>query len=695
MSVYTYIEAEDFSQSGSTDIRNGAFASGGQYVQHVGSDPLSIWTDIEGRPGTYDIAVSYFDENDGESSAALKVDGVLQDAWTWSEQLGSSYAGTKTLTTHVIKNVTLDEDARIQITGSRDAREEMRIDNIELRPASQGVASSGKPAFEGAEGFGAVTDGGRGGVIVKVTTLADSGEGSLRWALEELDMPRIVVFEVGGRINLSEEIEVRGDVTVAGQTAPGEGITVSGARLHVVESDVIIQGLKIRPGVTSADSIEDRDAISIGSAERDVSRVMIDHNSFSWAIDETAVVWFGAHDVTFSNNIFAEGLDNSQPSYGMLLADGAHRISVIDNLFANNFHRNPQLLGAKQVEFINNVVSNYGDNGFEAPVGGSNHVTANIIGNVFVEGHNSSDANPIRLRGKTDQTEYYLKDNIGASRPDDSMPESAIAEGWGVSLIKDAPVFSGSGVSVLAASDVLEAVLGNVGARGQGVDSTDARILSDVLDGGGRVISHPDQVGGYKTTNTYTAPDDTDDDGIPDIYEALVGADPNRFDPHLDSNGNGYTNIEDYISGLLDYFDFDTSGQGQQDIRVEADDLMLIKGFTVDSNPHATEAKLIRATGSGSSEAAFVFGGVSGTYDMRIGYFDENDGASNFAIAVNGAEVDEWVWNNKLGSNWATSNTLTSHTIDEIALNTGDVITLIGTQDEMEPLRIDTIDLLA
>lgn len=693
MPIYTYIETEDFDSISNGSIRSGGFASGGQYVQHVGSGDLVLSTTLDGTPGTYDLAVSYFDENDGQSQATLKIDGVTIDSWTWSQNLGSKLADMNTRTTHVIENVTLDESAVIEISGSRDGGEEFRFDNIELLPASEGVGDMSLSSFPGAEGYGAVTVGGRGGAIVKVTNLNDSGEGSLRWALEDLEMPRIVVFEVGGQIKLNTEIEVRGDVTVAGQTAPGEGVTVTGARLHVVESDVIIQGLKVRPGATSNDDLESRDAISIGSGDRDVSRVIIDSNSFSWAVDETAVVWFGAHDITFSNNIFAEGLDNNKPSYGMLLGDDSHNITVVDNLFASNAHRNPQLLRANQVEFVNNVVSNYGNNGFEAPVGGDGHSSAHIIGNVFVPGDDTSTSLPVRLNGTTSETEYYLYDNIGPGRPTSDLPETAIAEGSGQSLVSTSPVFASSNVAAMDSSQVLESVLSTVGARAQGVDSTDARILGDVLDGGGHIISWPSEVGGFDAPTSYDALADRDDDGIPDVYEERVGANVNRFDPHIDSNNNGITNIEEYLSGLLDGFDF---GSGNlPDIYVEAEDLTLVRGFALDTNTHASEKQLIRAVGNADSLARYTFDGQDGNYDLRIGYFDETDGSSTLAVLVNGVKVDEWSWDQDLGSAIVTAGTHADHTVLGLELEAGDEISLLGQKDGGEPLRIDTLDFLA
>lgn len=711
------LEVEDFPTRSGFETRNGAYASGGQYVQQVSTSPATLSIDIQDQPGTYTISVRYFDESDGESWTTLKIDGEVVDRWVWDDELGAAQAGTRTATSHEIRDVRLDADARITIEGSGDRGEPLRIDALQLLPASDRAGAAHLRSFEGAEGFGTTTPGGRGGAIVKVTNLQDGGPGSLRWALEDLEMPRIVVFEVGGRIDLKDEIEVRGDVTVAGQTAPGEGITVAGARLRVVEDDVIIRGLKLRPGPDDDGKPNSRDALSIGYGSEVVERVVIDGNSLSWAQDETAVVWYGANDVTFSNNIIAEGLDRGSPSYGMLIGDGAHHVTVSGNLLANNFHRNPQLLDARQVEFVNNVVSNYGNNGFEAPVSGGEPVTAHIVGNHFIAGDDTSKSDPVRLRGTSNETAYFIEDNLGPSRPRDGLPETAIAEGSGLAKVQSSPVFKGSGVDAIDSSRVLDAVLDTAGARAQGTDDTDARLLGEVEAGTGRVISHPGEVGGYDAPRAGNAPKDRDGDGIPDRFEAVVGSDPDRFDPHADADGDGYPNIENYINGLIDGFDESPAGGGRRaseappallrasapdpaparggvEIRVEAEDLDLAGGFEVHRNPHASGGEMLQAAGRGPARAEVAFDGADGVYDLRIAYFDEADGVSRLAVEVEGRTVAAWDLDAQLGSDYATARTLTSRTIQEVELEAGDMVALVGRSDGGEPLRVDAIDFL-
>ena len=323
-SISGTIEAEDFDVLQGVRIVDAGAASGSKYVEATSMNTVVISTSLDHQPGTYDLKLSYFDEDDGAAKVTVKVDGVAVDSWTWDEDLGSSTAGVETLTSHTIAGVSIDEGSIVTIEGTPVNDEPLRIDRLDLvasgaaTPPSTELATmlTTLPSFPGAEGFGATTAGGRGGAIVKVTNLNDSGAGSLRWALEDLDKPRIVLFDVGGLITLKDSIQVNGDVTVAGQTAPGSGVTIRGGRLQVVEDDAIIRGLKFRPGDGSGQDFGERDGISVGINKTLVERVVIDSNSMTWATDENTSVWSGARDVTYSNNIIAEGLYELDASRG-------------------------------------------------------------------------------------------------------------------------------------------------------------------------------------------------------------------------------------------------------------------------------------------------------------------------------------------------------------------------------------------
>ncbi|MBE9639672.1 hypothetical protein IQ782_22710 [Salipiger pacificus] len=563
-----------------------------------------------------------------------------------------------------------------------------------------------KIAFEGAQGFGAGATGGRGGDIVKVTNLKDSGEGSLRWALEDLDDPRIVVFAVGGQIDLKEEIRINGDVTLAGQTAPG-GITVSGARLRVIESNVIIRGMNLRPGDSNdGQKAENRDGISVGKNGRTVEDVIIDSNSISWAIDENTSTWGSPNNVTWSNNLIAEALQDSRHpkgdhSMGMLIGDGSENISIIGNLFASNDQRNAVVKdGSEHIEYINNVVYNYGRQALEV-AGGSLHA----IGNVMIAGDDSNGRAAIRLNTGDGRQAFYVSDNLSA------------VSGDATNKIKSSYVFDPSTKEIIPSEDVLDWVVSHAGVIIDGKRSKiDQRIIDTVVDDDGRIIDSQKEVGGYLDQVAMKTIKDSDDDGIPDAYEKLIGSDANRADSDKDADGNGLANIEDYINALLDgsakapssyaiSSDFveeiisasggsgtnGSSSRGDADsFVIEAEDFKIEKGFATAKLSAASEGKVLRA--HHDAEASTTFDGKSGTYDIGVQYFDETDGVSYLEVHLNGKMLDAWHWNANLGSALANMKTRTTHVIDDIEIEAGDEIVLIGTgARSTEPLRIDAL----
>ena len=694
------LEAEEFVFDAGFFARPVAFASGNGYVQSGTTGLASMHATVENREGTYDLAVTYFDETDGESWSRVLIDGEIVDTWNWDATAGSRLAGPGSEAVRIIRDVTLDDMARITIEGMSDRGEPLRIDKVQLQRSRTLVEEDDNLAFAQAEGFGAVTQGGRGGIVIHVTNLADAGEGSLRWALEGLDFPRIVVFDVGGLIRLSDQIEVNGDVTVAGQTAPG-GITVTGARLRVVESDVIIQGLRIRPGDGPGQDPRERDGITIGTSDGRVERVILDSNSFTWAVDENISIWSGARDVTISNNVIAEGLNDSihpqgTHSMGMLIGAGVERVTIADNLFANNVHRNPQLTDTTKVEFVNNLVSNWGNNGFHTAIHSQEPIRAHVIGNVFVEGDYTSTIAPVRLRGWEDGTKYVIRDNLGPGR-DAGDPETWILQSQSSRGVTDSgTAFRPSNVSVQASEDVLDHIRANVGARTDGaLDAIDRRILSEIGNGGAIVDSPPERLRDVATGGAARA--DRDRDGIPDAYEIRLGSDPGTYDPHGDANGDGWLNIEEYFRVLLEAPDGDPPGGKSPagppgDVTVQAEDMELVSGFRIRSNGQADGKRMIQASSEQEQVARTSFNGPDGTYDIVLHYWDETDGQSNLSVELNGDVIDTWIWNSTFGNAIANDHSATTRRISGINIDQGDEVILRGYADEGEPLRIDYIE---
>lgn len=397
------------------------------------------------------------------------------------------------------------------------------------------------PVFPGAEGFGTTTRAGRGGTVVKVRSLEGHGPGTLREALEETEGARTVIFEVGGVIDLSEEITIREPfVTVAGQTAPSPGITLIGAGIVVNTHDVLIRHIRSRPGDRpKGPDPESRDGISIVGDRRGrtkVYNVVIDHCSVSWAIDEGASTWYDkVQDVTFSNSIISEVLSQSlhpenEHSKGLLIGDHSRRVSVIGNLFAHNMRRNPMFKGDTSTLIAGNLIYNpgtaaidYSDREFAGPSRSS------IRRNVLIRGADTEDWMPmISLASRIyDETQIHHEDNIelDPDREFEAPPEIAEV------TVPDPPV-NLTPLTLPEVEAVYESVLSNAGARPSDRDAVDLRIISSVRDRSGGIIDSQEDVGGFP-------------DPGPTTRELTLPADPGR-----DDDGDGYTNLEEWLAGF-------------------------------------------------------------------------------------------------------------------------------------------------
>lgn len=416
-------------------------------------------------------------------------------------------------------------------------------------------AAAQLPAFPGAEGFGATTPGGRGGRVIAVTNLNDSGAGSLRAALEASG-PRIVVFRVSGTIELASSIDIRDPhVTVAGQTAPGDGIALKSpgsTALRVKTHDVVLRYLRIRPGPGG-----ESDGLAIQTAEaRDI---IVDHCSITWGVDESVSLYTGdasarIEDVTFQYNIIADALDCSTHSEGChskgLLLQYSDRVTLHHNLFANNGARSPMLLSGR-TDAVNNVVYNWGGSAVKIE---NRHgdVSLNYVGNYIAPGEDS-DITENGLQVKTAGVFLWLDGNIAEhSRPDDSYPEDAIVNYRAEPEPLAASRFDAPAVTTTSAAEAYEAVLAGAGATLPARDRADANTVAGVRNRTGRIIDHPDDVGGYPVLESAPAPADADGDGMPDTWETDRGLDPDdAADGALDRDGDGYTNVEEYINGLV------------------------------------------------------------------------------------------------------------------------------------------------
>jgi len=399
-------------------------------------------------------------------------------------------------------------------------------------------------AFPGAEGFGARTRGGRGGRVIIVSNLEDSGPGSFREAVTQAG-PRIVVFRVSGIIDLKSDVVIREPfLTVAGQTAPGDGICFRGAGVIVNANEVILRYLRFRPGDIAGREV---DGLSIGGESRNV---IVDHCSASWGVDECLSASGAIADVTVQWCIIAEGLNRSvhhkgPHGYGSLVR-AVGGLSMHHNLWAHHNARSPRLgdnYGKPPYptfDIRNNVI--YGWGGTATGLVGD-ILDANYIGNYLKPAPTSNLSRGVIVFTATARPRFYVQDNVFPETMKLFSNESQVS-------ISDQP-FPAPPVRTSSAQQALEAVLAHAGASLPRRDAVDARIVEQVRKGTGRIIDSQREVGGWPTYRSAPPPVDTDRDGMPDEWEQAHGLNPR--DPAYassDRDRDGYTNIEEYVNSL-------------------------------------------------------------------------------------------------------------------------------------------------
>jgi hypothetical protein len=417
------------------------------------------------------------------------------------------------------------------------------------------------PAFPGAQGYGSLTHGGRGGKVIPVANLNDTGPGSLRAAVET-EGPRIVVFRVSGTIKLQSPLRIRRPhITIAGQTAPGDGICLRDQPLVIGADDVIIRYLRVRLGDESAGGADAVEA-------RYNKNLMLDHISASWGSDEVLSVYHGEF-VTVQNSIISEAIgDGTGHKFGGIW--GCNYSTYHHNLIAHNDSRNPRWAsGSGYVDYRNNVLYNWG---YNSSYGGEAHQRGdrrnppvefshiNMVANYYKSGPatrsnvSSRIVGPSTRDGATDAGKWWVSDNAVKGSPEvtadnwlgvsPSVPEFRLAEPWPAMPINEQ-----------SAEEAFKTVLAHAGASLPKRDSVDARIIEEVRNGTatygeGGIISSPSDVGGWPELKSAPAPKDTSGNGIPDWWLERYGLDIHNPDvANEDLNGTGYTNIEEYLNG--------------------------------------------------------------------------------------------------------------------------------------------------
>lgn len=413
-------------------------------------------------------------------------------------------------------------------------------------------------AFPGAEGCGETATGGRGGRVIKISSLADDGPGSLRAAIES-EGARIIAFDVAGVIDLEAPLVIRhGDITIAGQSSPG-GVTLRGYGLTIDADNVVVRYLRSRPGPQSGAEL---DAVSVAGG----SRIILDHVSASWSVDETlSVSQTRSQDHPFLDNvtvqwsIISEALDKSVHSkgahgYGSLVRGHSGAcFSFHHNLWAHHRARMPRpgnFVGAKDdptgpsIQFWNNVFYNWGGefSGYNADTAAISRY--DFMNNWYVRGPDSEAAYAFREECAACQSHFSGNAMDGETPADQRSLLLCKAESCD---FRGAPV-AGSPPPAHPVLQAYRAVLAGAGAAVDR-DQIDARIVEEAKSGKGGVIDDPSDRGGRVSPLLRSPLTDTDSDGMPDAWENARGLNAsNPADANGDDDGNGYTNVEDYLN---------------------------------------------------------------------------------------------------------------------------------------------------
>lgn len=431
-------------------------------------------------------------------------------------------------------------------------------------------------AFPGAEGFGSNTTGGRGGKVIYVTNLNDSGTGSLRAALQASG-PRIIVFKVSGNIKLNSRINItNGDLTIAGQTAPGDGICIQNYEVVLSASNVIIRYMRFRMG----DLYQQETDALWGRNQRNI---ILDHCSISWSVDECAS-FYSNQNFTMQWCILSESLNQSfheKGDHGYGAIWGGDRASFHHNLLAHHNSRNPRFNGGgrsgisagtyanEHVDFRNNVIYNWRGN---SAYGGENG-TYNIINNYYKPGPATPASKNKRIVEVSKENDasyapgygvFFIEGNYVAGNP------TVTANNWnggvnyasGVTqeLAKLSTPIESNYKTEHSAEQAFDKVLAYAGAS-LSRDVVDARVVEEVRNGtatynGSKtdypgIIDSQEDVGGWPELKSTDAPLDSDEDGMPDAWEIEMKLDPKKANANGKDLSTAYDNIEVYINSLV------------------------------------------------------------------------------------------------------------------------------------------------
>jgi pectate lyase len=424
---------------------------------------------------------------------------------------------------------------------------------LDLVPSIRGAGEATfLPAFPGAEGAGADTPGGRGGHILFVTNLDDDGPGSLRAACEQSG-PRTVMFRVSGTIRLKSPLTIQQPyITIAGQTAPGDGICLRDQPLIVTANHVVLRHLRSRLGDESG---RQTDCITFfGGA----SHVIVDHCSTSWSIDECLSLSGDIGHVTVQWCLIGEPLRASKHvkgphGYGSL-SRATGPVTWHHNLWLHADARNPRLgdyygRGIPTFDVRNNVIYDYGATATGLTQG---HLRANYVANYLRSGPSSKARTPITV-GPDSDLQFFIRDNVFEDHTDFTADNAKFFSAMEIDGRRQVRLFAEpfpvAPVTVTDAAEALAAVLAQAGAILPRRDAVDARLVEHVRTRGGHIIDSQRDVGGWPELRSAPAPADSDEDGMPDAWETAHNLNPHdAADAWQDADGDGYTNLEEFLT---------------------------------------------------------------------------------------------------------------------------------------------------
>lgn len=389
-------------------------------------------------------------------------------------------------------------------------------------------------AFPGAEGFGRFASGGRGGTPYLVTNLNDTGEGSFRDAVSQPH--RTVLFGVSGVIKIKDKVRAASDITIAGQTAPGEGITIYGNSVSF-SGNTIVRYMRFRGSINMP-----RGACTV--VIDSLNNIILDHISIEWGR------WDNLHikhstNITLQYCMVAESLDPQR--FGALI-ERPEFVTIHHSLFADNQSRNPK--AKAKIEYINNVVYNWGTSGFVGGHSAEDHYQ-DLVGNYFIAGPNSTD-NFLAMFTATDHV--YQRDNYVDLNKDGKLNGKPVTDNDFVketaTMLKTPSMLPKSSVRIGTPLQAYQIVLKEAGASLKR-DAVDQRIIGYVSSLGkqGQIFKNEADAGGQPMpAANLTTVKDSNHNGIPDSWENNQTL---NSDNAAKVDANGYTKLEEYLNGLV------------------------------------------------------------------------------------------------------------------------------------------------